>query len=647
MGNTMLRERTAHYVAARARELRTLLSREEGPLAAHVDLGHLKMRERDAVEAALATYLHNVEFDAERLRDERLRAFYGERYDVRRNVLDWDYSMGLVETAPIVHRVHFREWRMSGMAYEVRDAAYDSPNRTLASAAAGRQKGASVLKRGFWGDVVNTPYGALGAECADGRFFAKRGDQMVKTACDVAYYNVVGWFTKLETGRPFELRADDFDDFAYGASVGSAGLVKGFLRADQPGPRPREQSAAVLEDVTEGDEAGADKLALDAASEARARRELAARRRAALPCFSLALRSGRPLDLLQRSRIDGRCAHVHLASHAAHMLAAPLTALLAERGVVCVESARFLCEVHRDAKRRLAIKVLELGERAGLAPAKPLEQVDGQHDSLVRFVFERAQEEARRAAALARYGPSVGAPPAADAGAPAADDTGAPAAELAESMADALSIGARAGDGLEGAPAAEAISPAQLVSPAAPASQPAQSAAAKPPDAIGARDPPAPRSPAARSHLARCAPRATRSLALTGPASRDCARLAQDLPRRACAQSPGYLQSTRTRRRAATTPTRRPSKSCAEGARRHALSRQRASPPDLTRHPCARVAARRAGTHTSPHLPATEATVHSTLGPRWTADPPPPSRELPSRQPQLPQPAGLSRTRMR
>ena len=33
---------------------------------------------------------------------------------MRRNVLDWDYTMGLVPLASIVHKLHFREWRQTG-----------------------------------------------------------------------------------------------------------------------------------------------------------------------------------------------------------------------------------------------------------------------------------------------------------------------------------------------------------------------------------------------------------------------------------------------------------------------------------------------------------------------------------------------------
>ena len=162
LANATLRTRTAAYVAARAAELQRLLADGEGPLAPHVDLSLLKMRDRDAIIDVLAGWADSVPCDVARYRDERLRGFYGARYDARANVLDWDYSMELLPLASIVHKLHFSEWRMTGLAFELRGCSYTAPNRTLCSMARGREAGASVLRRGFWGDVANSPWPSVG-----------------------------------------------------------------------------------------------------------------------------------------------------------------------------------------------------------------------------------------------------------------------------------------------------------------------------------------------------------------------------------------------------------------------------------------------------------------------------------------------------
>lgn len=75
--------------------------------------------------------------------------------------------MNLKEYAPIVHFYHYREWRQSGIAFESRFSSYPTANRTLASYLPGRDKKTkdSLLVRGFWGDVVISPYFAFGVKC--------------------------------------------------------------------------------------------------------------------------------------------------------------------------------------------------------------------------------------------------------------------------------------------------------------------------------------------------------------------------------------------------------------------------------------------------------------------------------------------------
>jgi dynein assembly factor 3 len=100
----------------------------------------------------------------EKLRDQRLRNMFKERYDYRNNLVDWDFNMLLAEAAPIIHFFHYKEWRLKGLAFEQRFSTYTEPNRTLASYAPGRKKEekTSCLVRGYWGDMMISPYIAMG-----------------------------------------------------------------------------------------------------------------------------------------------------------------------------------------------------------------------------------------------------------------------------------------------------------------------------------------------------------------------------------------------------------------------------------------------------------------------------------------------------
>jgi hypothetical protein len=94
--------------------------------------------------------------------------YYKERYDARSNLVDWDFSMKLHEKAPIINNREYLRWRYmyvctcvvcvcvyvclcmftisfprftshgchnrnTGVAFELREAEYNVPNRTLAS----------------------------------------------------------------------------------------------------------------------------------------------------------------------------------------------------------------------------------------------------------------------------------------------------------------------------------------------------------------------------------------------------------------------------------------------------------------------------------------------------------------------------------
>lgn len=63
--------------------------------------------------------------------------------------IDWDYHMRLAQqgtpgldpsAGSIIHFYHFRKWRESGIAYELRDCKYNEVNRTMLSTAYGTRK---------------------------------------------------------------------------------------------------------------------------------------------------------------------------------------------------------------------------------------------------------------------------------------------------------------------------------------------------------------------------------------------------------------------------------------------------------------------------------------------------------------------------
>ena len=98
-----------------------------------VTFDNLKFKERDELEDVISSYYSAHDYDIERYRDTRLRAHYKERYDVRKNMVDWDYSFYVKKVAPHTNQKEYQAWRMNGLAFETRLASNNVPNRTFSS----------------------------------------------------------------------------------------------------------------------------------------------------------------------------------------------------------------------------------------------------------------------------------------------------------------------------------------------------------------------------------------------------------------------------------------------------------------------------------------------------------------------------------
>uniref|UniRef100_A0A670JX01 Dynein axonemal assembly factor 3 n=1 Tax=Podarcis muralis TaxID=64176 RepID=A0A670JX01_PODMU len=172
MGNTLLRGQTAAYLQEKAKLFIRYVTDPDFQQA-HlplVDLSALKFKERDQLEA-IFKFWRNPDpqtFQIKQLWDLRLRQYLGARYDSRRGVCDWDLNMKLHEHgAKVINFREFYRWRDTGMAFEMREAPYDIPNKTLASGRLLRHKGERIPARGYWGDVATGPYIIFGIEAED------------------------------------------------------------------------------------------------------------------------------------------------------------------------------------------------------------------------------------------------------------------------------------------------------------------------------------------------------------------------------------------------------------------------------------------------------------------------------------------------
>ncbi|XP_048374144.1 dynein axonemal assembly factor 3 isoform X3 [Sphaerodactylus townsendi] len=138
MGNTLVRSQTAAYLQEKAGLFVRYITDpcfQQADLPT-LDLSALKFKERDLLEAIFRFWKNPdpQSFQIEHLWDLRLRQYLGARYDARRGVCDWDLTMKLHEHgAKAINSREFFRWRNTGLAFELREAPYDVPNKTLAS----------------------------------------------------------------------------------------------------------------------------------------------------------------------------------------------------------------------------------------------------------------------------------------------------------------------------------------------------------------------------------------------------------------------------------------------------------------------------------------------------------------------------------
>jgi len=206
-GNAFLSPKGLEYVKEKSSQAARVLSggtSEPGDaeLCDALDWSLLKHKEFDEVLDVLLQWKAGTVLDMDKYWDTRLRRYYENRYDYRRNAADWDYHMKMKTLAgEIVNSREFIKWRLQGIAFEFRDTTYSVPNITMGTWVEGRRKGCSIMARGFWSDIINSPYLAFGLEADNEKLFKVRNKEQVHTACDVSEYNVSQMLHALHTGE--------------------------------------------------------------------------------------------------------------------------------------------------------------------------------------------------------------------------------------------------------------------------------------------------------------------------------------------------------------------------------------------------------------------------------------------------------------
>eukprot|EP00743_Colponemidia_sp_Colp-15_P008071 GILK01008746.1.p1 GENE.GILK01008746.1~~GILK01008746.1.p1 ORF type:complete len:482 (-),score=68.77 GILK01008746.1:215-1660(-) len=366
-GNSLIREKSSNYVSDKVQALTRLVCEDAraGSLKELVDLSLLKYKERDELESIIHGWAATVPFDVESLRDQRLRHHYGVRFDFRANVLDWDYQMKLRPLASIIHMVHYREWRQTGVAFETRLATYTCPNRTLASYTEGKDKkrSTSVLVRGFWADIVNSPYIGFGVHAPlpeAARLFKKRNEQHLHTAVDVSDFNLTAYLHEMETGEPYHLPPEETE------------------------PKSKEQT--IVEELAEEEEAEG---AANEEEENAQPSHVTATNGDILPAFShfkIHILTGDLKSIFGKKRFSSLFDRLYLGNLAVHHIAngEAINSILTPDAVITTETMKFMIPVENEQKLEYLRKVNSMATQAGWSPCLKMEDIASEHLTFVR-----------------------------------------------------------------------------------------------------------------------------------------------------------------------------------------------------------------------------------------------------------------------
>ncbi|XP_036447377.1 dynein assembly factor 3, axonemal [Colossoma macropomum] len=202
-GNSEIRcqtEETLKHVAAQLSLSVTDMLDTCTPSHPCLDTSLLKFRERDELAQIFKQWQHPLSTPASVFKawDARVRQHLGTRYDSRKGCFDWDLTMKLHQKGcGVINKQQYVKWRERGVAFEMREGLYQRANQSLLSVRVFNHRGDRVGLRGYWGDIVSSPYLSFGIETENKDLLKTQNNQHVKTAQDISVTNVQMLFESL------------------------------------------------------------------------------------------------------------------------------------------------------------------------------------------------------------------------------------------------------------------------------------------------------------------------------------------------------------------------------------------------------------------------------------------------------------------
>ncbi|XP_031558318.1 dynein assembly factor 3, axonemal-like [Actinia tenebrosa] len=370
-GNSHIRPQTSEYlqnISAEFIRMVTDLDYLEACLPCF-NLSHLKFFDRDVLEG-IFKFWRNTDaklLDMQKAWETRVREYLAARFDYRANVFDWDFVMKLQKMASVVNEHEYKNWREQGVAFKLReDSTYEVSNRCLSSELVFKKSQGPIAIRGYWGDIVNSPYISFGIQSEEQRLFKVNNGQHIKTATDVAEFNITAMMHELMTGKKYSLPNDE-------------------------DKKPKVLEEATFKEIIEeeeeekGEEEGHGECQ-GVKTQENKEQNIDNKDYLKIDRFKIHFQTCNLLsDFHKRPKFSRKFHCVYFSNRRVHCLIPEVKNVFADRAVLFIESTKFMLDLDPKLKKEYMDKAIGMARAAGCEPTR---EFDGLQDAHAIFTFD-------------------------------------------------------------------------------------------------------------------------------------------------------------------------------------------------------------------------------------------------------------------
>ncbi|XP_007233006.3 dynein axonemal assembly factor 3 isoform X1 [Astyanax mexicanus] len=330
----------------------------------------LKFKERDELARLFKQWQHPPSSPASVFKawDARVRQHLGTRYDSRKGCFDWDLTMKLhPKGCEVINRQQYIKWRERGVAFEMREGLYQTTNQSLISTRVFNHRGDRMAVRGYWGDVVSSPYLSFGIETENKDLLKTQNKQHVKTAQDISIVNVQMLFESLSA------RGGHRGDSQNGSNSHATETQPqpGASTNDETEQHPQNQNSAENQ-TTKKETQVVDterQIQTEVNTQPKTQHRTIQSELMSLGGVSVSFLSP---DSLSKLPVKSRYSHlfnvIYCSASMVHQLDSSLKGIAAPDALLIVELAKYLLDLSKEQEAAFAVKVEQIAKEAGFIP---------------------------------------------------------------------------------------------------------------------------------------------------------------------------------------------------------------------------------------------------------------------------------------